>query len=266
MITNLEDLDNILRCTDPLAGAVLETPSLEAALDELGQQLLSIPAPVSHWWTRVKRPRFTRRMVAAGAASLLVVSAAGAASILTAKTGQYEPAKYVQAGGPGEFLRTWAPDFCRVVLAGSSDIKYPVGYESWRLNVLTFEDGIVHPSATGNCHVTQPRGKHVEVTMGAERGVFAMGAFCAWVSDFTTAARSANSSEASIAAREIAGATAWPAVRAEDLNPNPAEQTVFGFFIPFQRAVATGNATRVARMLILPQNGCAGFIPNGGQT
>jgi hypothetical protein len=146
-----------------------------------------------------------------------------------------------------------------VVFAGSSDIKYPVGYENWRLNVLTFEDGIAHPSANGNCHVTQPRGKRLEVTMGAERGVFAMGAFCAWVSDFRSATQSGNSSEASIASREVAGATAWPAVRAED--PHPAQGTVFGFFLPFQREVAAGSATQVARMLVRPQNGCAGFIP-----
>jgi hypothetical protein len=259
MIPNFEHLDNSLRMADPLAGAVLETQSIEAALDEIGKRLIDLPAPTSHRWSHVRRPRFTRRIVIAGAASLLVVTAAGAASILTAKTGERLPAKYVQAGGPGELLRTWAPDFCRVVLAGASDIKYPVGYENWRLNVLTFEDGIAHPSANGNCHVTQPRGKRLEVTMGAERGVFAMGAFCAWVSDFRSATQSGNSSEASIASREVAGATAWPAVRAED--PHPAQGTVFGFFLPFQREVAAGSATQVARMLVRPQNGCAGFIP-----
>ena len=255
----LEDLDNTLRMADPIGGAVLETPSIEAALDEMGRRLIDLPVPASHWWTHAKRPRFTRRIVIAGTASLLVVTGAGAASILTAKTGERLPAKYVQAGGPGELLRTWAPDFCRVVLAGSSDIEYPVGYDNWRLNVLTFEDGIPHPSATGSCHVTQPRGKRLEVTTGAERGVFAMGAFCAWVSDFKSATQSGNSSEASIASREVAGATSWPAVRAED--PHPAQGTVFGFFLPFQREVAAGNSTQVARMLVRPQNGCTGFIP-----
>ena len=257
----LEDLDNTLRMVDPIGGAVLETPSIEAALDEMGRRLINLPVPAPLWWTRVRRPRFTRRIVIAGAASLLVVTAAGAASILTAKTGERLPAKYVQAGGPGELLKTWAPDFCRVVLAGSSDIKYPVGYENWRLNVLTFEDGIPHPSLNGDCAVTPTgdKGRRFEVTMGAERGDFAMGAFCAWVSDFKSATQSGNSDEALISSREITGATAWSAVRAED--PHPAEGTVFGFFLPFQREVAANNVTRVARMLVRPQNGCAGFIP-----
>jgi hypothetical protein len=260
----LENLDNTLRKSDPIGGAVLETPSIEAALDAMGRRLIDLPVPASHWWTHARRPRLTRRIVVAGAASLLVVTAAGAASILTSKTGERLPANYVQAGGPGELLRTWAPDFCRVVLAGSSDIKYPAGYENWRLNVLTFEDGIQHPSATGDCHVTQPRGKHLEVTMGSERGVFAMGAFCAWVSDYKSAIQSGNSSEALSASREVAGATAWPAVRAED--PHPAQGTVFGFFLQFQREVAAGNATQVARTLVRPPNGCAGFVPKERHT
>lgn len=259
-----EDFDNTLRMADPIGGASLETQSIETALDEMGERLMSLPIPASHWRTRAWRPRFTRRILIVGAASLLVVTAAGAASILTARTGERLPAKYVQAGGPGELLRTWAPDFCRVVLAGSFGIEYPTGYENWRLNVLTFEDGIAHPSATGNCHVTQPSGKHLEVTKGAERGVFAMGAFCAWVSDFKSATQSGNSSEAVIASREVAGATAWPAVRAED--PHPTRGTVFGFFLPFQREVAAGNSTQVARALVRPQNGCAGFIPNEHHT
>jgi hypothetical protein len=263
MFPSVDYLDNYLRRSDPLAGTVLETPSIEAALDELGTHIMNLPDPTSHKWTRIRRPRFTRRIILAGAASLLVVTAAGAASILTAKTGERLPTKYVQAGGPGELLRTWAPDFCRVVLAGSSDIKYPVGYDSWRLNVLTFEDGILHPSATGDCHVTQPKGKHLEVTMGAERGVFAMGAFCAWVNDFKSATLSGNSSEALIASREVAGAAAWGAVRAEDQHPGSG--TIFGFFLPFQSAVAASNATEVARMLVQPRSGCAGFIPKGDQ-
>jgi hypothetical protein len=260
----LEDLENTVRMADPIGGAELETPSIEAALDEIGSRLIGLPVPASHWWTHVRRPQITRRIIVAGAASLLLVTAAGAASILSARTGERLPEKYVQAGGPGELLRTWAPDFCRVVLAGSSDIKYPAGYQSWRLNVLTFEDGILHPSATGDCHATQPRGKRVEVTMGAVRGVFAMGAFCAWVSDFKSAALTGNTTEAETASGDVAAATEWSAVRAED--PHPAPGTVFGFFLPFQREVAAGNATQVARMLVQPQNGCAGFIPKDRRT
>lgn len=263
MTPYLENLDEVLRRADPLGGAMLETLSIETALDELGQQLVEEPVPVTRAWTRAKKRRLTRPIIGAGVASLLVVSVAGAASLLTARTGQSLPAKYVQASGPGQLLRIWAPNFCRVALAESSDIKYPPDYENWRLNVLTFEQGIRNPSATGACPVTPPGGApfggQEEVTTGAERAVFAMGAFCAWVSDFKSAKQSANSSGTSTASREVAGATAWPAVRAVD--PHPGKDTVFGFILPFQHAVAAGSATQVAKMLTNPEDGCAGFVP-----
>lgn len=258
-----EDLDGGLRKADPLAGTMLETPSIDAALNELGQRLVGVPVSVSRPWTRVKKPWLTRRILAAGVASLLVVSVAGAASFLTARTGQQMPENYVQAGGPGELLRTWAPDFCKVALAISSDITYPPGFEDWRLRVLAFENQIPNPSAIGDCPVTPPGGtpvrEQVEVSSGAERGWFAMSAFCAWVSDYVSAKQSGNTSEASAASSEIAGATAWPAVRAE--YPHPDAYTVFGFFLPFQRAVLSDNSTHVARMLARPHNVCAAFVP-----
>lgn len=253
-----EALDDAIRTADPYAAVVLETPAIEAALNDLGQQLIEMPVSASHRWSRARKPWRTRRIISAGVASLLVASAAGAASVLTAHTGQYPSPRFVQVGGPGEILRPWAPDFCQVALAVSSDINFPPGYENWRLQVLTFQNQIPHPSATGDCPVSPPGGtplsEQVYVSTGAERGWFAMGAFCAWVTDYESASTSGNVLEAAAASGEVAGAMAWPAVQAEN-------KATFDFFWPFQRAVASGNTTLVAQLLAQPHNPCANFTP-----
>jgi hypothetical protein len=258
-----DDLDDALRRADPLAQTQLETPQIEDAFNDLGRSLMKFPTTRSHGWTRVKPPRLTRRILAVGLASFLVVGVAGAASVLSARTGVQEPRQYISAGGPGEELRTWAPDFCKVALSISSNIKYPSGDENWRLQVLIFENRIPNPSTSGECPVT-PRGgtpahKQTEVSTGAERGWFAMSAFCAWVSDYGQAKKSGNTPEASRASTEVANAMKWPAVHAE--VSFPLKWSPFGWFLPFQRAVAAGNATTVDRLLSRPYNACAQFIP-----
>jgi hypothetical protein len=259
-----DDLDGALRAADPLAEMQLGTPQIETALNELGQHLLRIPTMASHNWWRTKRPRQTRRILAVALASFLVVGVAGATSVvLTARTGQQVPKKYVGAGGPGEELRTWAPDFCKVALSISSNIKYPASDENWRLQVLIFENRIPSPSTTGPCPVTPPGGtpaaQQVEVSTGAERGWFAMSAFCAWVSDYAQAKKSGNTSEDSKAASEVASALTWPAVRAE--LSHPVKWSAFGWFLRFQRLVANGDASKVMHKLALPHNSCAQFVP-----
>ncbi len=259
-----DDLDDALRRADPLSEMALESPPIEAALNELGQHLLRVPTSASHAWRRTKRPWLTRRILAVSLASFLVVGVAGAASVvLKARTGQQQPAQYVSAGGPGEILRTWAPDFCKVALSVSSNIEYPSSDENWRLRVLAFENQIPNPNTTGACPVTPPGGtpyhRQVEVSTGAERGWFAMSAFCAWVSDYGHAKKSGNTLKASKAASEVANAMAWPAVRAE--LSYPLKWSVFGWFLPFQRVVASGNATKVLRTLARPHNPCTEFIP-----
>ena len=196
---------------------------MEAAFNELGENLMRVPTPPSRARIRTKR-RMTRRMIAVTLASFLVVGVAGAASVVvSARTGQQVPKQYVSAGGPGEELRTWAPDFCKVALSISSDIKYPSGDANWRLQVLADENSIPNPSTTGACPITPaggtPVARQVEVSTGAERGFFAMSAFCAWVSDYGQAKKSGNSAEASKAASEVANALSWPAVRAELSSP-----------------------------------------------
>jgi len=254
-----ESLDEVLRGADPFAAVVLETPAVEAALNDLGQQLMEMPVAASSRGHRTRKSWRTRRVISVGVASLLVASAAGAASVLTAHTGQNVPARFIPVGGPGEELRTWAPDFCQVALAASSDINFPPGYENWRLQVLVFENQIPNPSAAGDCPVQPPGGtptsQQVEVSTGAERGWFAMGAFCAWVSYYQSASTSGNASEAATATSEVVSASAWPAVLAEN-------SSTFAFFGPFQSAVAAGNTTLVTQMLDQPHNSCAGFVPS----
>ena len=253
-----KSLDDVVRSADPIAAVVLETPAMEVALNDLGQQLMATPQAVPTKWSGVRKPWRTRPVVTVAVASLLVASVAGAASVLTAHTGQNVPARFVPAGGPGEVLRTWAPDFCQVALAVSADINFPPGYQDWRLQVLAFENQTPDPSATGDCPATPPGGtpksQQVYVSTGAERGWFAMSAFCAWVSDYQSASASGNASEAATASSEVVGATSWPAVLAEN-------SSTFDFFGSFQSAVATGNTTLVTQMLNQPHNACAGFVP-----
>jgi hypothetical protein len=259
-----DDIDDALRRADPLSDTVLDSPRIEAAFDELGQYLLKVPTSDSHRWIGAGRRRLTRRFLGVTLASLLVVGVAGAGSIvLSARTGRQQPKQYVSAGGPGEILRTWAPDFCKVALSISSDIKYPSGDANWRLQVLTFENRIPNPSTTGACPVTPPGGtplqQQTEVSTGEERGWFAMSAFCAWVSDYGQAKKSGNTADASKAASEVANALSWPAVRAE--LSYPVKWSVFGWFLPYQSAVAHGNVARVMHRLAHPVYSCTQFVP-----
>ena len=191
-----DDFHDVLRRSDPLSNTLLETPQMEAAFNELGENLIRVPTPPSRARKRTKR-RMTRRMITVSLASFLVVGVAGAASVVvSARTGQQVPKQYVSAGGPGEELRTWAPDFCKVALSISSDIKYPSGDSNWRLQVLAYENSIPNPTTTGACPITPagetPVARQVEVSTGAERGFFAMSAFCAWVSDYGQAKKAGN--------------------------------------------------------------------------
>jgi hypothetical protein len=259
-----DDLDDALHRADPLAGTLLDTLPIEVAFNELGQNLVKAPISASHAPSRTRRRWLTRRILGVGLASFLVVGVAGAASVvLTARTGQYQPKKYITAGGPGEILRTWAPDFCKVALSISSDIKYPSNDENWRLQVLVFENRIPNPSTTGACPVTPfggtPVHQQIEVSTGAERGWFAMSAFCAWVSDYGQSKKSGNSSEASKAASEVADALSWPAVRAE--LSYPVKWSPFGWFLPYQRAVASGNVAKVIHRLANRDFSCEQFVP-----
>jgi len=77
-----------------------------------------------------------------------------------------------------------------------------------------------------------------------------MSAFCAWVSDYGHAKKSGNTLKASKAASEVANAMAWPAVRAE--LSYPLKWSVFGWFLPFQRVVASGTRPKFCERWHVP--------------
>lgn len=189
--------------------------------------------------------------------------AAAATKLLTAETGRYTTGWQVKAGGPGEELRVWAPDFCRVALRLGRDIPYPAGYGAWRTWVLVAEEGLRHVTMNGPCG-PDTQGGHVETTTGALRGVIAQSAFCAWVYDWRRAKLDGEPAAATRAAAVIAGAPRWPAVRAEDPHPNPADRgSLFGWLLPFRSAVRAGEVSRVGRLIASSYGiaGCPYFNP-----
>jgi hypothetical protein len=167
----------------------------------------------------------------------------------------------VKAGGPGEDLRTWAPDFCRVALKLGADIPYPSGYAGWRNWVLVSELGLKHVTVNGPCG---PGTRGHSSTAGAVRGFFAMSAFCAWVYDWRAAKLARNRAEAANAVSTIAAAPRWPAVVAEDPHPNPRNPgSTFGWFLPFRSAVLNGDITVVNHLVATNYGtaGCPYFVP-----
>lgn len=263
----------VLRDANPVKVRALAGDVLSSELDALGRVIVDQPASTDRGYlsSTKRRSRTLRRSVAIGAISVAVATGAAAVGIVKVETGDYAPANRVQAGGPGEYLRVWAPGFCRYVLSLSSSIPYPPGYSSWRTYVPAFENEISPVSLHGACPTASNVRRHhlnrVEVSTGAERGSFAMSAFCAWVTDWSVARKEGNSARASIAARVILGATKWPAVVAEDRHPryvSKVDHSVFGFFLRYQNAVRLGETSRVSAMVVTPSQFCAGFRPPPG--
>lgn len=256
--------DHALSEANPVATDMLARAELESSLDELGAALALQPQEPharheGRRW-RVGLPRTARGVALAGAIGVLLAGGATAATVLlTTYTGQYNKGWEVIAGGPGENLLMGAPNFCRAALKLSSDITYPSGYESWRPWVLIAETGQPKVATTGACGSNSPggEGKPTLASTGALHGWFAMSAFCAWVYDWRDSEKSGNTSEVVHATSVIAGALTWPAVVAED--PHPSESvpgdlgsthpSLFGWFIPFQNAVASGDAAAVSTLL-----------------
>jgi hypothetical protein len=257
-------LDHALTAANPVATGMLARAELEARLDELGAELTLQPqephAQRERRRRRVRLPRTARGVALAGAIGVLLAGAATAATVLlTTYTGQYNKGWEVQAGGPGENLLMGAPDFCQAALKLSSDITYPSGYESWRPWVLIAETGQPKVTTTGACGSNSPggEGRPTLTSTGALHGWFAMSAFCAWVYDWRAAENSGDTSEVTHAALVIAGALTWPAVVAEDPHPSQSvpgdlgttHPSLFGWFIPFQSAVASDDSAAVATLL-----------------
>jgi hypothetical protein len=184
--------------------------------------------------------------LAVGIVVLVGAGVSTAAVVLHAHSGIFASGSDVQPGGPGENLNLAAPDFRSAALKLSADIPYPAGYGSWRDFVVT-EQAPGPGGATAND----------QVTTGALRGWFAASAFCAWVQDWRQAVKNRNSAEAQQAATTIAAAPGWAAVTAEDPHPNAAAPndpgaesgTLFGWMLPYRRAVRSGDSARVDQML-----------------
>ena len=251
---------------DPLEGRTVDTPSVNAALDQLGSWILEQPRPSPVRPRRRLRITFPTKPRALAGALLVCASlggaAAGANSLISADTGRY-PATRAQAamGGPGQYLRTGAPNFCQVALSVSSDLRYPNGFGAWRDYVLTGAEGFGIPSvsSTGGCSSAAQS----EVSTGALHGWFAASSFCAWVVSWRRDDATGQRRAAAIARRTIASARSWPAVRREDAHPrarirgdgDSPTSSLFGWLIPYQAGVRSGDVGRVDQLL-------AGASPN----
>lgn len=275
-----DDIDRRLRAANRVPIGTGGAAGSQALLDELGTRIVAEPVAAERSVGGARRrmrlrPRFARRgVLLASVAGLLVVGGAAAATILTTYTGHYNKGWEIKAGGPGEDMLMGAPNFCQAALKLSSDITYPAGYAAWRPWVLIAETQQPKVTTTGACgsNSSGGEGKATEASTGALRGWFAMSAFCAWVYDWRDAENSGNTAEAARAASVIAGALRWPAVVAEDPHPSAGSgsygtlqqhMTLFGWFIPFQSAVRSGDASQVGELIRRPDGGagCSYFDP-----
>ena len=249
----------LVQACDPLAGDD-RRGGVEDALDELAVAITTRRRLVAARHGRRQRRSVTSKRLLALAAVLLSVGggAAAATRLLTAHTGEYAKGWQVGAGGPGEYLRVGAPDFCQAALRLSRSVPYPPGFASWRPWVLVTELGVERVTTPGACE-SHERSSN-QVSSGATRGFFAMSAFCAWVYDWRDAQRVDDRRSMRRAAGEIKRAPQWQAVRAEDqhLTASPVYQTgfglqgehsLFGWFLPFRDAVLRGDTSRVDALI-----------------
>lgn len=251
-----EDDIGLLQSADPVADGTLGTEDLDAVLDQLGAAITTHPARTHHRRLWLSKPR----------ALMLAVVAVGAVAGGAAATG------FLFKGD----VREASPSFCRTALALSTDIPYPQGYGAWRTWVLVAELSVRHVELHGPCGSRTQGGRAVE-SRREIRGFFAMSAFCAWVYDWRQSLKTGDHSGAAWAAQEVAQATSWPAVRAEDPHPydtghgfryipHGRQETVFGWLLPFQSAVRRSDLKRVNDLIKSNYGtlGCSGFRPPPG--
>jgi hypothetical protein len=266
----------LLKAGDAAREADLEADGVRAALNDLGASITRRPRQplTQHRHSDRRRLSTPRGFLLAGAMLVLVAGGAAAATkLLTANTGQYAHGWQVKAGGPGEYLRQAAPDFCQVALRLSSDISYPSGYADWRPWVLVTELGVQRVTSTGACD-SKSQSSRAEVSTGATRGFFAMSAFCAWVYDWRQTKHASDHGGAQRAAEAIDSAPSWKSVRAEDAHPSAGglhdtkygvtgSHSLFGWFLPFRRAVLHGDVQTVDRLIASNYGtaGCSYFKP-----
>jgi hypothetical protein len=250
-------LDRMLRACDPLQGRVPASPGIGAAFDSMTAVIVSGPRQAPRRWRFASRPRRALAGVVAFAVLSAGVAVAATQLFVPTHTHQYVPKGMAVGGGPGELLNLDGTAFRQIALQISSDIPYPAGYGSWRNSVISAEyQTQCHPGPTGRCFST-PR-----VPAGQLHGAFAAAAFCAWVLDWRHDMMAGRQAAAAGEAQVISGALRWKAVTAWDPHPSMSvpgdggttHPSVFGWMIPFIRAVRTGDLARVDNAIVSDAN------------
>lgn len=266
----LDRVDRLMHAGDPIAAESLDAHGIQEAMDGIGTAITAHPrrAPIR----RRRRPVAHRRGLIVALAAMVVIGGAAAASqVLSTYTGHYAKGWQIKAGGPGEYLRMQAPNFCQAALKTSSDLPYPPGDSAWRPWVLITELQVPHVSSAGAC--ASDNGA-TTVSTGAVHGFFAMSAFCAWVYAWRDAKAAHNPAAAERAAETIDVAPRWKAVIAEDPHPTAGplhrtphgldgDKSIFGWFLPFRRAVLSGDTATVNELIASNYGtaGCSFFVP-----
>lgn len=168
-------------------------------------------------------------------------------------THQRPPRAMIAGGGPGELLNVRGTDFSQVAQQISSDIPYPAAYGSWRQVVasaeLSQQQLACPPGSPASCTPKMPS--------GALHEAFAASAFAAWVLDWRhnmLTGQKATANDAHV----ISEASSWPAVTAWDPHPSTSVRgdmgttspSVFGWTIPFAKAIAAGDLAGVDRAIV----------------
>jgi len=240
-----------VRALDPVGRSALASKGIEGALDEIGTAITSQPSQPAR-----RRSMGARHRVLVVAAAMLAIGAGVAGAVVFgAHTGLF-PTKAEQAvGGPGEALNPAASDFRSVALQIASDVPYPNGYASWREWVLRTQ---VPTSGAGTSPDETPTPFPAGlVSTGALHGWFAASAFCAWVQSWRQASVAGDGNATAQSAQMIAQAPGWKAVTDEDPHPDPAAAndpgaargSLFGWMLPYRKAVLAGDRARVEQLL-----------------
>jgi hypothetical protein len=237
--------------------------------------------------TRLRATFARRGVLLASVVGLVVVGGAAAATtILSTYTGNYTSGSQVQQFGSGQFLRIGASGFCQAAGKLAANIPYPAGdgqaWIDWSLlvDVGTNSQITIHElcDTSGSMSQNADAGTGGDETTSTLQGTFVQSAFCAWTDAWLRAKASGDTTAASSAASEIAGALQWPASVAYDPHPvarymtgNKVQGSLLGWFIPVQNAVQADNFNAVRSAFTIddkPQDApvyageCPGYMPN----
>jgi hypothetical protein len=178
---------------------------MEAAVAETAAGEVDLDAT----WDRIAGriavgPRRSSRKRASAIIAVSVVfagagTAAAAAGVFSAHTGEYNSGWEVQAGGPGERLDPRGEDFAQVTLEETADIPFP----SEQARSISAQTQIEE----------MQRG---QVSTGALRGFVADDAICSWSNAWAAAVAEGDAAGARTASSTLLAAGDWSAVSALD--------------------------------------------------